>query len=440
MAKRSNSIRSRICAFPAAAILIFFSGLNAAEEDLTSVREAFRRADPSLNWFSPDVLKKSIDAGRSVLIARAAPAAGDAAQIGVFVVSGVSNHVDIVLDRFPQAETDGSPQIREPDAHSVDVDFYGDYGMYEDSLRCFYELTAGKALGKVRYHMLELYSSRVENGILIYDARPRAWSQASESADHHRQITIEPGAGSGMPSYRISEIAGSEPDLPHEERPIHFPDGESAVIVGTRPGQAHQTGGIAVVSKTGTRQFYPVPVPDQTLFRRMRPAYDGMLRTASGNYERRPAEIQNDIGPAVVSGSKIWFANTFYDGEGVSGVGAIGSFDMETRKYQMRWLPEIAAWSGSAIRWDNGTLWIGLMRQPEGAAFGGGLLRYNVATGVAAKVEIPDYIDTLDRVEDTIYCGTVDGLYTVTGSEITHLSFEPDATGKLVMITHRKRG
>jgi hypothetical protein len=75
--------------------------------------------------------------------------------------------------------------------------------------------------------------------------------------------------------------------------------------------------------------------------------------------------------------STIWFTNNFYDGEGTSGVGAVGAFDVRTRRFEMRYLPEIAAWSGSAISLDGEGLWIGLMRQPEGAAFSGGLLHYN---------------------------------------------------------------
>jgi hypothetical protein len=99
----------------------------------------------------------------------------------------------------------------------------------------------------------------------------------------------------------------------------------------------------------------------------------------------------------------------------------------------MRYLPEIAPWSGSAIRFDGENLWVGLMRQPEGAAYGGGLLRYNPRTGAAAKVKIPDYIYTIDRLGDTIYCGTANGLYLVRGGEVTQMRFEPDAAGKIAV-------
>ena len=104
--------------------------------------------------------------------------------------------------------------------------------------------------------------------------------------------------------------------------------------------------------------------------------------------------MESDIGPFVQDGDKIWFATSFYDGEGVSGLGAIGTFDIATRKYQMRYLPEIAPWSGSAILLDGDDLWIGLKHRPEGADIGGGLLRYNMRTGAVKTFAIPDVIFT----------------------------------------------
>jgi hypothetical protein len=155
--------------------------------------------------------------------------------------------------------------------------------------------------------------------------------------------------------------------------------------------------------------------------------------------KQAPGEIENDIGPFVLDGHKIWFANTFYDSEGFSGVGAIGVFDISTRKYDMRYLPEIAPWSGSAILLDGADLWIGLMRRPEGAEYGAGLLRYNTATGAVAKFPVADYIHTIDRLGNTVYCGTSHGLYTVRGNQVTQLRFEPDDQGKLVMVPREVR-
>jgi hypothetical protein len=155
--------------------------------------------------------------------------------------------------------------------------------------------------------------------------------------------------------------------------------------------------------------------------------------------KQAPGEIENDVGPSVLDGTRVWFANSFYDGEGVSGVGAVGAFDVTTRKYEMRYLPEIAPWSGSAMLLDGKDLWIGLMRRPEGASYGGGLLRYSTGTGVVRKYAVPDLIYTIDRLGDTLYCGTSHGLYRVRDRAITQLRFEPDGKGKLIMVARQVR-
>jgi hypothetical protein len=73
------------------------------------------------------------------------------------------------------------------------------------------------------------------------------------------------------------------------------------------------------------------------------------------------------------------------------------------------------------------------MHQGEGAANGGGLLRYNTRTGVVTKIALTGYIFTIDRVGDTVYCGTEDGVYLVKGGRVRHLSFLPDRGRKMVL-------
>lgn len=182
-----------------------------------------------------------------------------------------------------------------------------------------------------------------------------------------------------------------------------------------------------VISKSGRKQFYPAPLPAMALYRKALPG------------KQAPNEIENDIGPSALDGTRVWFANSFYDGEGVSGVGAVGAFDVTARKYEMRYLPEIAPWSGSAMLLDGKDLWIGLMRRPEGASYGGGLLRYSTGTGVVRKYAIPDLIYTIDRLGGTLYCGASHGLYTVRDRVITQLRFEPDGKGKLIMVARQVR-
>ena len=81
-------------------------------------------------------------------------------------------------------------------------------------------------------------------------------------------------------------------------------------------GQPHRPSTIFVDNKS-----YPAPIPTVDFYRQTLPQ------------KQAPAEMESDIGPFVQDGDKIWFATSFYDGEGTSGIGAIGSFDIATHKY-----------------------------------------------------------------------------------------------------------
>ncbi len=315
-------------------------------------------------------------------------------RIGVFIVSGSSNRVQLVLDQFPGDETQGFPSLEQPSANSVTLHFYSDYGLYYGSVKYFYDLSSGNPPLKFRYGMLALTSSTVRNGTVVY---------TGSALGRGYEISVD------FPNYKIKD-GPAPPDRGPQPVSLRLPDGRTLLLTNTPVGQTHQPAGMTIIDKSGKREFYPAPVPTMALDRKMRSS------------EPAPFEIENDVGPVAMDGSTVWFANRFYDGEGTSGVGAIGAFDVRTRQFEMRYLPDIAAWSGSAMRLDGDDLWIGLMRQPEGAAFSGGLLRYNLKSGAVAKFEIPDYIHTIDRAGDAIYCGTSNGLYVVRDGAVTHTS------------------
>ena len=123
----------------------------------------------------------------------------------------------------------------------------------------------------------------------------------------------------------------------------------------------------------------------------------------------------------------------------MSGVGAIGTFDIPARKYDMRYLSEIDRWSGSAILLDGDQLWIGLVHHPEGADFGGGLLAYNIQTGSVTRYVFRDVIYTIDRVGDALYCGTSNGVYILRDGKLTQLRFEPNENGNLILLSRAVR-
>jgi hypothetical protein len=89
---------------------------------------------------------------------------------------------------------------------------------------------------------------------------------------------------------------------------------------------------------------------------------------------------------------------------------------------------------GFAMLLDDGKLWVGLVRHPEGADIGGGLLWYDTKSSAAQMYKIADVIHTIDRLGDALYCGTSHGFYILRDGQITQLRFEPDGNGKTVIV------
>jgi hypothetical protein len=371
--------------------------------------------------FSGRVLdKKLLDSAHSVvLVDQEKPGPG---RLALYIVSNGDNRELLALDAYSEVALAASPVLEAFNANSAYLHFYSDYGMYHGSIKYIFDLFGAKPPVKIRYGILALTSVARENDKLYYSASFAQPGQIFQDGWHAQRATVivEP-SDSGLPSYQITD--GIAPRQEHNETAaLRGSSGEVVLVQNTTPpGQPHRPSEIFVASGAG-KGTYPVPIPTIDFYRQTLPQ------------KQRPGEMESDIGPFVQSRDKIWFATTFYDSEGVSGIGAIGSFDIASRQYEMRYLAEIAPWSGSVILLDGDDLWIGLKRRPEGADIGRGLLRYNVRSGAIQTFGIPDVIFTLDRVGNALYCGSAHGLYLVRGDHITQLRFEPNESGQLAMI------
>lgn len=359
-----------------------------------------------------ELARARLDSGHSVVLAR------DAGDIRLFIAAEPGGREVMPLDSFPKGSIAALPSIEVIGDHSAYLHFYGDYGLYYGSRKYVFDIGDGKAPIRIPYGIVSLRSVLRRDGTLNYQAFFADAGKVQDSAAARQAtITVQPRSGA-YPNFQVLDI-GLAREYPVLTEPAMRGSAGQKVIVEhhTPAGQPHQASALLV-----NDQSFPAPVPTPDLYRQTLP------------HKQPPGEIESDIGPFVQEGDKVWFATTFYDGEGVSGIGAIGSFDIAARKYQMRYLPQIAPWSGSAIMLDGDDLWIGLKRRPEGADLGGGLLRYNIRTGAVQTFAIPDVIFTIDRGGDAVYCGTSHGLYLVRGGQVTQLRFEPDETGQLAMI------
>ena len=109
----------------------------------------------------------------------------------------------------------------------------------------------------------------------------------------------------------------------------------------------------------GEYKLYELPKSTYEEFARARPG-----RVKDG-YRPDVAAFEEVIGPYQIVGERFWFGKTFYDGEGMTGVGGFGYFDPEERKYVVFFLPEIAPWSASALLVEEKDVWLGLVGHPE---------------------------------------------------------------------------
>jgi hypothetical protein len=372
-------------------------------EDLRSVQQYFLARNEKLSRFWVGD-KRPIDGTYSAIVVTAvndALAPPWDPYSGVFVVYGKTNQVYMVLDISSEGQRCCSPRLEPPTRETVYVHWYGDYGIYSLSHKYQYDLVARRLGTRHAYNKFSVQRAWKRDDGLVFSG---TYGTSAESLSLHRR-----GQGANT-KWSIGNVAESPPDKPASGR----------IDVSGK--------GIAVIDRRGKGRFYPVPVPNRTLYKQLRPDIRGIASSGTDSF---PGSIENEIGPFAFDGQQLWFANTFYDGEGMSGVGAIGSFDETMLRYEMRYLPEISQWSASTLKIDGDDLWIGLMRRPEGSAYGGGVLRFNKKTGATRTYPIKDYVVSIERSGEAIYFGTSDSVYELdlATDEVAHIRVEPGPTG-----------
>ena len=392
-------------------------------EDLRSAVEWLRRNNPDLVPVQA-IDKQAVDSTYSILLVGetgqwrrldTSPPADllRPAGTGVFVVYGKTNQVYMVLEIFRSEEFRGlSPRIREARRDSVLIDFLGGYGETGVSIKYAYDLDRRRIDARLRFCRAGFDPPVRAAGRLYYKSSSACGNPQITLDRQEFILAVEPRPGTSPPAYGFVKEMPSSPAAP--------PAG---------PVYRVERGEIYLFSDWGDKRVFPVPVPSRDRYQEMR---GGEERLGGGPAE---ATLTNEVGPFAVNGSTLWFANTFYDGEGTTGVGGIGSLDLKTGEYNIRHFPEIARWSGSALLVDGPAIWVGLVCRSEGAPTGGGLLRYHPETGQARRYEVPGVISSIDRAGEALYLATSIGLYLFRNGSLTLMRLEPVATGRWDMVT-----
>jgi hypothetical protein len=175
---------------------------------------------------------------------------------------------------------------------------------------------------------------------------------------------------------------------------------------------------------------HAMPQSSYADFARARPS-----RVTDG-YGRDDTIIEEAPGPYQVIGPRIWFAKSFYDGEGNTGVGSLGYFDTGTSRYGFVPVGGLADWSGSAVLIETDAAFIGLVGNPEGETYSGGLLRYDFKSHTSKTFPIEEVIHQIVRWKDRIYVATRTGAYQIDpdGSMI-RFRVEPNIDNRFILLT-----
>jgi hypothetical protein len=145
------------------------------------------------------------------------------------------------------------------------------------------------------------------------------------------------------------------------------------------------------------------------------------------------AEMNEEIGPHQLEGSRLWFGKTFYNSEGSTGVGGFGSFDAAIASYRIYSPREIQRWSVSAILVEADCVWLALYRRGEYGNSPGGLLRWDRGSAKVQSFPVPHVVTSIARAGDAIDLGAVDGLVVLRGDRTISYFVDRTASGRYLM-------
>jgi hypothetical protein len=366
--------------------------------DDTAVIPALKRADPTLKTFQT-FFKKPIDDGHWLLIVRGSAGSfiskgtellflspGDV--VGVFLMdrSNPNRVWELALlhdgeDSYSSRASEDQLTVQRFDATSlVFLRTRPDYGIREGFIKLFFDVRSKRLLKRLDY---AIGSTDVVRADTDFCATVKIDESSVLTCMRGESLTVVPTEPPFKPALETAPL----PDLP------------------------------------------PMPQSTYEAFARARPG-----RVEHG-YEPSFTKIVEAAAAFQIVGDRVWFGKTFDDGEGTTGVGAIGYFDRSSRQYVFVNAPELADWSTSALLVENGVVWIGLTGHPEGEDDPGGLLRYDPGQRRFTKIPIPDVIHTITRWNGALYLGTWDGLYVIRGDSIRRFRVEPGLSGRPLVIS-----
>lgn len=200
------------------------------------------------------------------------------------------------------------------------------------------------------------------------------------------------------------------------------------VQTGTEGLESRRVISIETEASPAPQEIPPLPRTTYTQFAVARPE-----RVKNGYGAE--AKIEDSIGPWRRDGERIWFGKSFYDGEGYTGVGGFGYYDVATRKLRLFTPPEVADWSISAMDVAEDAVWLGLVRGGEWGGSSGGLLRFDRALETVLAVRLGDISGGLVRVGNRLLAATDFGIAMVDGDAVRRYFVDVTTDGRLRFVS-----
>jgi hypothetical protein len=187
--------------------------------------------------------------------------------------------------------------------------------------------------------------------------------------------------------------------------PVAFGPGGRFQLESSKDDFGIRSHGIVETLGANRTKFYPLPQSTAAKYIQLRPEDVQINPFTPAHYEREEV-----IGPYQIEGGRIWIGNSYYDGEGMKGVGTFGYFDTSTRQYTLFSPREVARYEISAILVEQDTVWIGLDRFGEDISKSpGGLVRWNRMTHAIQKYPLEFGVDSIRAQGGALRLETRDG-------------------------------
>ena len=148
----------------------------------------------------------------------------------------------------------------------------------------------------------------------------------------------------------------------------------------------------------------PFPQPTSSHYVAARP---GNLQN---RYLRDHTKMEVTIGAWQIFEGTVWFGQSFYDSEGISGVGGFGHFNTTTGRYEIQSPPEIIDSSVTAILVEQNAVWLATARRGEWGDTSRGLLRFDRAAKTIEKIALGDLTSKILRVGSRVVLATNFGI------------------------------